>query len=392
MGSAITLFAIIVCVLTAGWCVKRIAKSAGLIKLGGFIQGVALAALLLELLAAVLLRWYIGAWVYALPLNQNDKLFEPHPYLVGVNRKGVEERLGGFVFTHNTKGFRGEEWEVKSNDRVRIAAIGGSTTYGVGVNDWETWPYYLDSLLGDKAEVLNLGIPGHSTVEHIIFTALQLREIDPDVVIIHAGLNDLRNGHAPQLTLDYSNFHAPSLKSSLGLCPEEQLPRIAILRLVVRLMQTLHWYPDCNVAAEVMAGTVVSTPDERILNYYSHNLNTLVDLLHARQTKVVLVPQVLAKDAFQEGNYRWWAPFVADEAIFPFQRALNSVMKSVADKRCCGYPEVLDTIVWETTVFADPSHLNAQGNLEFAQHLSNWFSSSVATEIQGKDCATANER
>ena len=66
----------------------------------------------------------------------------------------------------NEHGFRGKDFsETKLPNTFRIFAVGGSTTFGNGVYDDETYPYILqkkfDSLdLGINVEVINTGFGG----------------------------------------------------------------------------------------------------------------------------------------------------------------------------------------------------------------------------------------
>ncbi|MBF0404335.1 SGNH/GDSL hydrolase family protein [Candidatus Magnetominusculus xianensis] len=64
-----------------------------------------------------------------------------------------------------------ESFSVQKGKRFRILAIGGSTTYGVGVNTAFTWPHMLqeklDSNFPEKYEVINLGIKGGHIEEFI---------------------------------------------------------------------------------------------------------------------------------------------------------------------------------------------------------------------------------
>ncbi|WP_420265529.1 SGNH/GDSL hydrolase family protein [Candidatus Magnetominusculus dajiuhuensis] len=64
-----------------------------------------------------------------------------------------------------------EPFSVQKGKRFRILAIGGSTTYGVGVDAVFTWPHLLqeklDSNFPGKYEVINLGIKGGHLEEYI---------------------------------------------------------------------------------------------------------------------------------------------------------------------------------------------------------------------------------
>ena len=58
------------------------------------------------------------------------------------------------VLQYNSYGFRGDEFQEQKHDiDFRIFAIGGSTTYGSGVTDDETWPAYLQQIINEKITV-----------------------------------------------------------------------------------------------------------------------------------------------------------------------------------------------------------------------------------------------
>jgi len=70
------------------------------------------------------------------------------------------------TFVGGTQELYREPFVIKKNTRVRIAAIGGSTTYGFGVNNELAWPKLLSQKLEKhfpgKYEVINLGrLGGH---------------------------------------------------------------------------------------------------------------------------------------------------------------------------------------------------------------------------------------
>jgi hypothetical protein len=108
-----------------------------------------------EGLSALALRFAEGQWPYTRPKSANYLLFEPHPDWVVAPRKGVTVTVLGNLHHHNTDGFRGDEFpRVKA--RHRIACLGGSTTYCIGVANDQTWAFYLNQLLQPDYEVLIL--------------------------------------------------------------------------------------------------------------------------------------------------------------------------------------------------------------------------------------------
>src|SRR5687767_1868942 len=138
-----------------------------------------LVLIVAEIICAIGLRVVQGRWIYTQAENDNYKLFEPDAALIGVPRKNVSVTINGLLYHHNAEGFRGENLE-KTKSKKRIICIGGSTTYGIGVSNNQTWPYYLDSMLQPDYEVLNLGIPGHTTVEHKKLLPEAIKKYSPD--------------------------------------------------------------------------------------------------------------------------------------------------------------------------------------------------------------------
>ena len=80
---------------------------------------------------------------------------------------------------------------------MRIAILGGSTTYDTGVrDDAETFPARLQELLNAGAtappyRVINAGVPGYTSWESLIHLQLRILELEPDIVIVHHATNDV---------------------------------------------------------------------------------------------------------------------------------------------------------------------------------------------------------
>ena len=66
------------------------------------------------------------------------------------------DNSGDVVYTYNEEGFRGDSVD----EDIDMVAIGCSHTEGIGVNDNETWPFYVASSLGINH--INMGFTGRS--------------------------------------------------------------------------------------------------------------------------------------------------------------------------------------------------------------------------------------
>lgn len=325
---------------------------------------IVLVLVVAELCCAIALRITRGTWIYTEPVNMNYALFEPNKDLVGVPRKNIDTKINGIVYRHNARGFRGEEPE-EPKTKKRIICIGGSTTYGVGVSNNETWPYYLDSLLQPDYEVLNLGIPGNSSAEHKKLLPVAIKEYAPDIVVLHCGINDLRNMHVTDLGPDYSHFHQLSLHASMGFCTQDRLPQIAVVHVVYHLLQKMKVVSACPFRNEMPEGVLSDSVDERVVQTFSHNLNTMLMQSAAANIPVFLVPQVLSQDMVTDQNLKWWIPCLTKKGIFTALDTMNGVLRSKADGMHACFVN-LDEQVWTNKDFYDPSHLNARGDRKLA--------------------------
>jgi GDSL-like lipase/acylhydrolase family protein len=88
----------------------------------------------------------------------------------------------------NSVGYRGPEVPARS-DRYRIAVVGDSITWGVGLDEDQRYSNVLQKSLGPGYEVLNLGIPGHNMPEHLQTLGYALT-LSPDFVVVQLYTND----------------------------------------------------------------------------------------------------------------------------------------------------------------------------------------------------------
>ena len=97
---------------------------------------------------------------------------------------------------HNSAGIRGPEVKREKPPRVwRIATIGDSVTYGLGVEGARAFPNLLESKLNDAdvgpVEVLNFGVPGYNTFQEYTLLKQRVLEFDPDLVIMTFSPDDV---------------------------------------------------------------------------------------------------------------------------------------------------------------------------------------------------------
>jgi lysophospholipase L1-like esterase len=96
----------------------------------------------------------------------------------------------------NSLGLRGAEIaEAKPPGVFRILALGDSVTFGWGLRGEDAYPNQLASLLAtlrptQRFEVINAGVSGYGTWQQLLWLQETGLDLQPDVVVVQAHLND----------------------------------------------------------------------------------------------------------------------------------------------------------------------------------------------------------
>jgi hypothetical protein len=115
----------------------------------------------------------------------------PNASLVSVD----EQRDFRYRIDINSLGLRDRELPlVKPRGQRRVAVLGDSFVFGVGVEIGERFSDVLDRSLPDDVEVINAGVPGWGTDQEMLFYESFVRKLAPDVVVLtFLGQNDVVN-------------------------------------------------------------------------------------------------------------------------------------------------------------------------------------------------------
>ena len=98
---------------------------------------------------------------------------------------------------HNALGFRGDEIDIpKPPGEFRIVCLGGSTTYTSHIKDYKlSYPNLLEAQLKSRGyenvTVINSGAGAWSSWETLINFVLRVLDLEPDMIIIYHGINDI---------------------------------------------------------------------------------------------------------------------------------------------------------------------------------------------------------
>ncbi len=133
---------------------------------------------------------------------------------------------------------RPEKEKKKKPGTGTIICIGDSITFGAGVltsRKKNAWPYILDGLMGQKAEMLNYGISGatmstggDTPYKEDFYQAAE--KMDPQTILLMLGTNDSKrqNWNTELFAEDYENFLKRFMKEGrqiILMCPPKAFPK-----------------------------------------------------------------------------------------------------------------------------------------------------------------------
>ncbi len=289
--------------------------------------------------------------------------FKYHPILMGIPRENFISE-SGLDIRHNSKNLRGSEIAVGASQRL-INAYGGSSTYDIGVPNGNTWPEILDAELGEEWVVANFGVPGYSSVEHVIQTAFYSDSIGvlPSCSLYYMGWNDIRNAHIPDLDAAYADFHLLSQLgnlqvrgSSSGFSP--------FYRLVTSALR--HSFDTVPYPPSYRALGPVEGNDARLEKIFEKNMQTIYALNGARGVKTVFIGQILNPTRLTSDSLYGWFPRVRDKDVWPLQERFNVILRREAE-RLGASTVILDVEKFVDADFVDRGHFSVSGSKKFAK-------------------------
>ena len=286
----------------------------------------------------------------------------------------------------NAMGFRGPLVTVpKPQGTFRIILLGGSTTHGWRVNDDETIDAYMRELAAQETslgafEVVNLAFDGYDAYQ--LYERLQsdgLR-LDPDVVVVNSGINDVRNAHYPDLAdpdprtilylgllsvqRDIARRGHPTLWLWLKhFSYSARLP--ALIRASLEERRAL-------AGRRALAERRTVAPNPEAANNFERNLWRIVDLLKSKKIPILFssAPSSLPMkyDPADTSTISYWLDNAA--ATQMYRDTLAAKMRSVAEKLAAdGYPAGYLNVQLAPDRFLDDGHLTPEGNREMAREV-----------------------
>lgn len=130
--------------------------------------------------------------------------------------------------------FAAAQPDASSPERIKVACVGDSVTYGYGIEDRDndSYPAQLQRMLGDTYDVRNFGHNGATLLNkgHRPYTSLpeygQALDFKADLVVVHLGLNDTDPRNWPNYSEDFipdykaliDTFRTVNPKAKIWIC------------------------------------------------------------------------------------------------------------------------------------------------------------------------------
>ncbi|MGH7617725.1 MAG: SGNH/GDSL hydrolase family protein [Gemmatimonadaceae bacterium] len=316
--------------------------------------------------------------------------FKPHMSLRTEAEPGLPGLSGQHMFTTNNVGLRGDSLAMpKPANEYRVFMIGGSTVECMYLDDTEAVTAVLQRGLGRTADgrvvkVYNAGKSGDRSDSHISMLVHRLVHLQPDLIVVMLGLNDLRISLAG---FDFRHFDRRPAYTTAPAPPPLALHNFVVLaatefqlgrrlyNLVVRatprtarqVQETIALRSTARVAWEAAKKLRVSAREPHGDTAAFHrNVESLVGIAEGQEVPIVLVTQG-STWASPDTLNRWrWMWAVADSAYSEAGMKagldeLNDVTRATARRHNVPLYDLARLIPPTGANYYDDAHFNVAG-------------------------------
>jgi lysophospholipase L1-like esterase len=344
---------------------------------------------------------YQRDWAKPNSVNPYIRIEYPRNYsAVTEAEPGLPGVTGRHRFTTNNLGFRGDSLTVpRPADEYRVFVVGGSTTECFYLDDEEAMPRVLERELtshtanGRRIRVYNVGLSGAASDDHLAMIGQRLVHLEPDLIVLFAGINDLRRG---LVGFDYLHFDVYG--------PEHWVPTYQRWMMKSQILRRLHYLrakidPDptrlqeqrplkssYQRRARLQRRTPESAAVPRVdAGSYATNLASIVGIARAHRFRLVFMTQPTTWNSAIDPNARRWhwmrhyqgvtySEAIMDAAL----ERLNDVMRGFATSDSIPVYDLAREMPRSLDYFCDDCHFNVAGAAWVGERLAAFLARNLA--------------
>lgn len=330
-------------------------------------------------------------------LNQFIRSEFPVNYrLVTEVEAGLPGIKGQNHFSTNNMGFRGDYLGIpKPKGEFRIFMIGGSTTECLYLDDFESINAVLQNELQNRVagarsfKVYNAGKSGDASDDHISMLVHRIVHLEPDMIIIFAGINDLLRSIS-----NHDYLHYVKKTNTLEKYPflyllatEFQIPRrlyyalkgISVTEREVLEKITLKSDYKDKIALRKSAPVSNEKPGTDT-KAYARNLKTMYGVAKTHANQLIFVTQQTTWASSIDHEIKNWHWLLYRNGISYREdfmnetlESFNDAMRQISKEYAVPLYDLAKLIPKSSEFFYDDVHFNVEGSRTAARELAKYM-------------------
>jgi lysophospholipase L1-like esterase len=284
----------------------------------------------------------------------------------------------------NSYGFRSPEIEkIKPAGKLRIAFLGGSTTYCAEVSSNETtWPHLVWRSLHARwpsldLDYLNAGVPGYTTETLLRSLNARVAQFSPDVIVIYEATNDL-SLNSFDLARQQGLVHARQ-EETIGWLGRHSL----LAYLIAKNLEVMRQQSRAKSQIDKIK-LDMSVLDAKFRNNYT-NLVEASQKVASVVVTVTFSPRIRAKQSPEDRRAAaitslYYMPYMTPDDLITAFDQYNEVIRNVSRTRGTVLVGDEDSIPGDAKHYVDSVHFSDAGSGEMADRVAQALIASPAVQ------------
>lgn len=321
----------------------------------------------------------------ALPRVAHRPHYEPSLFARNVMARSAHtvEAWTGATYPIDERGYRGAGFSLgKPAGIVRIVVYGGSAAFDVARSGDDDWPSHAGRLLrarGHPVEVINAAVPGHASFDSLGRFLAEGQRLDPDVVVLYHGWNDLKYFGDPRPLLQIYRPYRPEedpLARPRGPLDAELAARSHFYRLLRR--RFVAWSRRDETEGQRPHAELRDAFEPRQVAQFALVVATFVDLVRNAGGLPVLMTQARLPSATSPAEVRERVRYdhvgLRHDALVEAYAAADAAILRVARHKRVPLIDARAALGHDARYFLDHVHLTPEGSDALAEQMASGIS------------------